>query len=134
MFVDVFMFYCTAIMCNDTATNEIYTLYRQEARMIESVLKIIELKLVFTIVSFLMIRRPPRSTLLPNKTHFRSNEKTELYKLSQVTTYQILRSEEHTLNSSHRVTTRMPSLACKQKPFHNPLHHPLFLSARKSTL
>src|SRR3954465_9709002 len=76
-------------------------------------------------VFFLMIRRPPRSTLFPYTTLFRSNDTatTEIYTLSlhdALGGRRIIRSEEHTseLQSHDNLVCR---LLLEKKNLHPPL-------------
>src|SRR3954465_8567252 len=82
-------------------------------------------------VFFLMIRRPPRSTLFPYTTLFRSNDTatTEIYTLSlhdALGGRRIIRSEEHTaeLQSHDNLVCR---LLLEKKP-----HYPSSLNASPS--
>src|SRR3954463_16830607 len=75
----------------------------------------LQLRNMRCLVFFLMIRRPPRSTLFPYTTLFRSNDTatTELYTLSlhdALDGRRIIRSEEHTseLQSHDNLVCRLP--------------------------
>src|SRR5215216_6966990 len=60
------------------------------------VLLFLFLSLYFSFVFFLMIRRPPRSTLFPYTTLFRSRERTSPPCRGSSTSWCRRRSEEHT--------------------------------------
>src|SRR5258708_32388561 len=85
---------------------------------------------------FLMIRRPPRSTLFPYTTLFRSHFKCnrgsnefsptgkrrmgsdELVSLRRIKSSEVGRSEEHTSNSSHQIISYAVFCLKKKKKKH----------------
>src|ERR1044072_9844362 len=74
---------------------------------------------VFLCFFFLMIRRPPRSTLFPYTTLFRSQQLQRTKGLLQERDALQMREEykdrkSTRLNSSHTDISRMPSSACKK--------------------
>ncbi len=71
----------------------------------------------FAYFFFLMIRRPPRSTLFPYTTLFRSESVkwdaiAETYQMDDLLPLWVAEDRKSTrLNSSHRIASRMPSSA-----------------------
>src|SRR2546430_9563602 len=78
---------------------------------------------------FLMIRRPPRSTLFPYTTLFRSSNtldlpSTKLFSLTRIPWLQYARSEEHTseLQSQSNLVCRLLLEKKKKEPEHELIY------------
>src|SRR5687768_18560019 len=89
--------------------------------------------LIFSSFFFLMIRRPPRSTLFPYTTLFRSFRlcclapSTESHARAgprRCSGTGIVRSEEHTSELQSRLHLVCRLLLEKKKKYHTTLHHP----------